>query len=74
MTEADTSSIPTLTDVLVPGKPVPARPPAPAAPPPPARAAIPAPPHAAAPAPPAPAAATPRPRPLAPHARRGNEP
>ena len=25
MTEADSSSIPTLTDVLVPGKPVPAR-------------------------------------------------
>ncbi|KER67101.1 hypothetical protein HR51_35570 [Burkholderia cepacia] len=29
MTEADSSSIPTLTDVLVPGKPVPARSPAP---------------------------------------------
>ncbi|MDN7911231.1 DUF2486 family protein [Burkholderia cepacia] len=43
MTEADSSSIPTLTDVLVPGKPVPARAPAPApdAPQPPAGAAIP---------------------------------
>lgn len=41
MTEADSSSIPTLTDVLVPGKPVPARSPAPDAPQPPARAAIP---------------------------------
>ena len=41
MTEADTSSIPTLTDVLVPGKPVPARSPASAAPQPPASAAIP---------------------------------
>ncbi|WP_419684915.1 DUF2486 family protein [Burkholderia theae] len=30
MTQADSSSIPTLTDVLVPGKPVPARSPAPA--------------------------------------------
>ncbi|MGN8191538.1 DUF2486 family protein [Burkholderia sp. 22088] len=39
MTEADSSSIPTLTDVLVPGKPVPAR--APDAPQPPAGAAIP---------------------------------
>ncbi|RQS96250.1 DUF2486 family protein [Burkholderia contaminans] len=41
MTEADTSSIPTLTDVLVPGKPVPARSPASGAPQPPASAAIP---------------------------------
>ncbi|RQT33543.1 DUF2486 family protein [Burkholderia contaminans] len=42
MTEADTSSIPTLTDVLVPGKPVPARSPASDAPQPqPASAAIP---------------------------------
>ncbi|RQT49186.1 DUF2486 family protein [Burkholderia cepacia] len=41
MTEADSSSIPTLTDVLVPGKPVPARAPAPDAPQPPAGAAIP---------------------------------
>ncbi|OXJ35074.1 hypothetical protein CFB82_13905 [Burkholderia sp. HI2714] len=41
MTEADSSSIPTLTDVLVPGKPVPARPSAPDAPQPPAGAAIP---------------------------------
>ncbi|MBN3734160.1 DUF2486 family protein [Burkholderia sp. Tr-20390] len=41
MTEADSSSIPTLTDVLVPGKPVPARSPAPDAPQPPASAAIP---------------------------------
>ncbi|RQT39855.1 DUF2486 family protein [Burkholderia cepacia] len=41
MTEADSSSIPTLTDVLVPGKPVPARVPAPDAPQPPAGAAIP---------------------------------
>ncbi len=41
MTEADSSSIPTLTDVLVPGKPVPARGPAPDAPQPPAGAAIP---------------------------------
>ncbi|VWB82241.1 DUF2486 family protein [Burkholderia lata] len=41
MTEADSSSIPTLTDVLVPGKPVPARAPAPDAPQPPASAAIP---------------------------------
>ncbi|RBB39945.1 DUF2486 domain-containing protein [Burkholderia reimsis] len=41
MTEADSSSIPTLTDVLVPGKPVPARGPAPDAPRPPAGAAIP---------------------------------
>ncbi|VWB38989.1 hypothetical protein BLA6860_01727 [Burkholderia lata] len=41
MTEADSSSIPTLTDVLVPGKPVPARTPAPDAPQPPASAAIP---------------------------------
>ncbi|WP_455733491.1 DUF2486 family protein, partial [Burkholderia stabilis] len=32
MTQADSSSIPTLTDVLVPGKPVPARSPAPDAP------------------------------------------
>ncbi|AXF21449.1 DUF2486 domain-containing protein [Burkholderia pyrrocinia] len=32
MTKADSSSIPTLTDVLVPGKPVPARSPAPDAP------------------------------------------
>ncbi|MCA8275324.1 DUF2486 family protein [Burkholderia sp. AU30280] len=41
MTEVDSSSIPTLTDVLVPGKPVPARVPAPDAPRPPAGAAIP---------------------------------
>ncbi|KWH23364.1 hypothetical protein WL99_26110 [Burkholderia cepacia] len=41
MTEADSSSIPTLTDVLVPGKPVPARGPAPDAAQPPAGAAIP---------------------------------
>ncbi|HDR9757286.1 TPA: DUF2486 family protein [Burkholderia cepacia] len=41
MTEADSSSIPTLTDVLVPGKPVPARGHAPDAPRPPAGAAIP---------------------------------
>ncbi|MBN3835642.1 DUF2486 family protein [Burkholderia sp. Ac-20344] len=41
MTEADSSSIPTLTDVLVPGKPVPARSPAPDAPQPAASAAIP---------------------------------
>ncbi|KVH29175.1 DUF2486 family protein [Burkholderia cepacia] len=41
MTEADSSSIPTLTDVLVPGKPVPARAPAPDTPQPPAGAAIP---------------------------------
>ncbi|HGO6126939.1 TPA: DUF2486 family protein [Burkholderia cepacia] len=41
MTEADSSSIPTLTDVLVPGKPVPVRGPAPDAPQPPAGAAIP---------------------------------
>ena len=41
MTEVDSSSIPTLTDVLVPGKPVPARVPAPDAPRPPASAAIP---------------------------------
>ncbi|MCA7895662.1 DUF2486 family protein [Burkholderia cepacia] len=41
MTEADSSSIPTLTDVLVPGKPVPARAPAPDAPQSPAGAAIP---------------------------------
>ncbi|VWB28138.1 DUF2486 family protein [Burkholderia lata] len=41
MTEADSSSIPTLTDVLVPGKPVPARSIAPAVPQPPASAAIP---------------------------------
>ncbi|MCA8296151.1 DUF2486 family protein [Burkholderia sp. AU30198] len=41
MTEADSSSIPTLTDVLVPGKPVPARSIAPAVPQPPAGAAIP---------------------------------
>ncbi|WP_257248581.1 DUF2486 family protein [Burkholderia cepacia] len=41
MTEADSSSIPTLTDVLVPGKPVPPRGPAPDAPQPPAGAAIP---------------------------------
>ncbi|NTX22798.1 DUF2486 family protein, partial [Burkholderia cepacia] len=41
MTEADSSSIPTLTDVLVPGKPVPARAPAPDAPQPLAGAAIP---------------------------------
>ncbi|ABB09389.1 DUF2486 family protein [Burkholderia lata] len=41
MTEADSSSIPTLTDVLVPGKPVPARTPAPDAPQPPVSAAIP---------------------------------
>ncbi|MCA8253868.1 DUF2486 family protein [Burkholderia sp. AU31624] len=41
MTEADSSSIPTLTDVLVPGKPVPARSPAPDVPQPAANAAIP---------------------------------
>ncbi|WP_407970791.1 DUF2486 family protein [Burkholderia pyrrocinia] len=41
MTQADSSSIPTLTDVLVPGKPVPARSPAPDAPQPHAGAAIP---------------------------------
>lgn len=41
MTEADSSSIPTLTDVLVPGKPVPARALAPDAPQPLASAAIP---------------------------------
>ncbi|RQS21092.1 DUF2486 family protein [Burkholderia sp. Bp8992] len=41
MTEADSSSIPTLTDVLVPGKPVPARASAPAAPQPHGHAAIP---------------------------------
>ncbi|HEB3532828.1 TPA: DUF2486 family protein [Burkholderia cenocepacia] len=41
MTEADSSSIPTLTDVLVPGKPVPARSFASAAPQPHDRAAIP---------------------------------
>ncbi|MBE2968367.1 DUF2486 family protein [Burkholderia cepacia] len=41
MTEADSSSIPTLTDVLVPGKPVPARGPAPDAAQRPAGAAIP---------------------------------
>ncbi|VWC84381.1 hypothetical protein BLA39750_01421 [Burkholderia lata] len=41
MTEADSSSIPTLTDVLVPGKPVPARSPAPDAPQSSAGAAIP---------------------------------
>lgn len=41
MTEADSSSIPTLTDVLVPGKPVPARGPAPDAAQPLAGAAIP---------------------------------
>ncbi|WP_175890865.1 DUF2486 family protein [Burkholderia cepacia] len=41
MTEADSSSIPTLTDVLVPGKPVPARGLAPDAAQPPAGAAIP---------------------------------
>ncbi|KVQ22630.1 DUF2486 family protein [Burkholderia cepacia] len=41
MTEADSSSIPTLTDVLVPGKPVPPRGPAPDAAQPPAGAAIP---------------------------------
>jgi len=41
VTEADSSSIPTLTDVLVPGKPVPARGPAPDALQPPAGAAIP---------------------------------
>ncbi|MBY4712494.1 DUF2486 family protein [Burkholderia cepacia] len=41
MTEADSSSIPTLTDVLVPGKPVPARGHAPDAPRPAAGAAIP---------------------------------
>ena len=59
MTEADSSSIPTLTDVLVPGKPVPARSPAPDAPQPPASAAIPVltdvvAPHAAGAAPPIP--------------------
>ncbi|MBP0712916.1 DUF2486 family protein [Burkholderia sola] len=41
MTEADSSSIPTLTDVLVPGKPAPARSPASAAPGPHGSAAIP---------------------------------
>ncbi|MDF3085336.1 DUF2486 family protein [Burkholderia sola] len=41
MTEADSSSIPTLTDVLVPGKPAPARSPASAAPAPHDSAAIP---------------------------------
>ncbi|WP_175976520.1 DUF2486 family protein [Burkholderia sp. BCC1047] len=41
MTEADSSSIPTLTDVLVPGKPAPARSPASAAPGPHESAAIP---------------------------------
>ncbi|UXU87106.1 DUF2486 family protein [Burkholderia sp. S-53] len=41
MTQADSSTIPTLTDVLVPGKPVPARSPAPDAPQPHAGAAIP---------------------------------
>ncbi|WP_321860215.1 DUF2486 family protein [Burkholderia cenocepacia] len=41
MTEADSSSIPTLTDVLVPGKPAPARSPASAAPQPHDSAAIP---------------------------------
>ncbi|HDR9798886.1 TPA: DUF2486 family protein [Burkholderia cenocepacia] len=41
MTEADSSSIPTLTDVLVPGKPVPARSPASTAPQPHDSAAIP---------------------------------
>ena len=57
MTEANSSSIPTLTDVLVPGKPVPARAPAPDTPQSPAGAAIPvltdviAPPHAATAAP-----------------------
>ncbi|MBJ9593380.1 DUF2486 family protein [Burkholderia seminalis] len=41
MTQADSSSIPTLTDVLVPGKPVPARASAPGAPQPHERTAIP---------------------------------
>lgn len=41
MTQADSSTIPTLTDVLVPGKPVPARSPAPGTPQPQAGAAMP---------------------------------